>query len=936
MAASMADLGFNINSDPLRRATRELNGLSQGAGRAERSNRQLSAASTALKAALTGVIASIGVREIIQYADIWQNVANQLRQVTSGTAELEAIQVRLGNVANDTRASFESTANLYARLARSSTELGLSQSDLIGLTTTINQSFAVSGATAAETAASITQLSQGLAAGALRGEEFNSVSEQAPALMRAISDSLGMTIGELRAFAAEGGITAEIVVKALQQASEEIDRNFSKTIATFSQNIEVANNKVLEWVGTNSAISESVGTAGAAIVLLSDNIDNLVNVAGAGLIVFAARFASGMTSATAAVIANQAATIRAAQATVTATASEAAYLRVVQGSLVAEMASTASTTRKIALRQQLAANTVALIAVQNSYTAALSASTVAARVSTVAMTAARGAMAFLGGPVGVALIAAGSLYYFRDALFATDVAASDAEKEVRKMAESIGEMTVAKTAAQMQDLNEQMAENAIATATARAELDRLREKQNESPATLKGIPSSATIDVSKVEEELAVLEATGKAMTEVYDTLQDRRDQLADAAEESNKRQAQSASDAVQKIIDSLDDELFQLEEGDRAWLVRRLSLQGATGDQIKYALSVYDAIDAEEAAIKQAESLADMREQADPGMAEFNRYADQLDQIEAYNISAAEKERLREFQFSDHTARMIDIAAEGVSKRFEVEETYWQQWMESAERNLTNFDDLSKTVIDNFTSSFGDAFESVILDSENTEEALKGLARTMIRSVVNAIGQMIAQYAALQALKMLGIGAETSAVVASEATKSAASVAGTTVAASASIAATTATTTAQVAAAGTTAAAWLPAALVASIGSFGAAAVVGGAALVAAYALIGGSFEGGGYTGSGPRSGGLDGKGGFMAMMHPQETVVDHTKGQSTGGGSGTVININNAPPGTRTEERTDNKGRQVVDVFLADISTGGPMSKAMQGTYGLKRQGR
>jgi hypothetical protein len=97
-------------------------------------------------------------------------------------------------------------------------------------------------------------------------------------------------------------------------------------------------------------------------------------------------------------------------------------------------------------------------------------------------------------------------------------------------------------------------------------------------------------------------------------------------------------------------------------------------------------------------------------------------------------------------------------------------------------------------------------------------------------------------------------------------------------------------------------------------------------------SFDGGGFTGMGPRSGGMDGKGGFLAMMHPNETVTDHTKGQ----GQGVVVNINNAPQGTRAESRQGSDGQQVIEVFVADMNNGGPMSKTMQSTFGMRRQGR
>ncbi len=100
------------------------------------------------------------------------------------------------------------------------------------------------------------------------------------------------------------------------------------------------------------------------------------------------------------------------------------------------------------------------------------------------------------------------------------------------------------------------------------------------------------------------------------------------------------------------------------------------------------------------------------------------------------------------------------------------------------------------------------------------------------------------------------------------------------------------------------------------------------------GSFEGGGFTGSGSRTGGIDGRGGFPAILHPNETVLDHTQGQGIGGDV-TVI-INNAPPGTTARESTDENGNRFINIFLADMANGGPMSRSMQSTFGVRRKGR
>nr|WP_240979144.1 tape measure protein [Pseudomonas putida] len=174
-----------------------------------------------------------------------------------------------------------------------------------------------------------------------------------------------------------------------------------------------------------------------------------------------------------------------------------------------------------------------------------------------------------------------------------------------------------------------------------------------------------------------------------------------------------------------------------------------------------------------------------------------------------------------------------------------WQNYVDIA----TNYNEQARaateSILGDTTSSISSSIQGMVKGTESLGDAFGNLAGTMANSVLSALADIAAQWVVVQALKMAGITAETTATVAGEATKTAAKLSSDAVTTASSLAATATTTSAQVAAAGTTAAAWLPAALVASIGSFGAAAVVGGAALIAAYALIKG-FSGGGYTGPG------------------------------------------------------------------------------------------
>ena len=194
---------------------------------------------------------------------------------------------------------------------------------------------------------------------------------------------------------------------------------------------------------------------------------------------------------------------------------------------------------------------------------------------------------------------------------------------------------------------------------------------------------------------------------------------------------------------------------------------------------------------------------------------------------------------------------------------------------------------------------------ANNGEDAIRQLATSILNEGVGALVQMGVQYVKNQLISQ------------------------------AAIATTTATS---VAAGATTAAAWTPAAAAASIASFGGAAASGLAGMAAAIpAMIGMlSFDGGGFTGSGSRSGGMDGKGGFPAMLHPNETVIDHTKGQTTGGGGVTVNVIESSEKAGTQEKTTGADGSETVSVFVADIYGDGPMSQAIKSKFGLSGVGK
>ena len=528
-------------------------------GRASRQVDGLGAVSRSARVAVASLAGALGAREIVGYSDAWTSATNRVRTYTESAEQLTMVQSELVRTALETRSNFEATADLYATFARSNDELGLSQEKIIELTGTINKSFALSGVEAAAAAGAIRQLGQGLASGALRGDEFNSVAEQAPDIMRAIANSLGMATGDLREFAATGGITAEIIVDALTEAREEIDGNFSRSMATFSQDLENARTNIIRFVGESETITEATSALGSVIVGLSESLDTLVDVGVLAAGIFGARAISSMGSYAAATVQAQLASVSLSAATAQKAATELSWLRSVQASLSAQLASATSTTQMIALRRQLAANTAALTAANSSYTTSLAASTVAARAGTAALAGLRGAMAFVGGPVGVALLAAGSLYYFRDSLFDVRSEATETEKSVKALADRMQGLTRAQLEHERTNLSRQMRENAAEIADAREEYERLQEKQSQSSArSASGIGSVGVLaDMGKVGARIGQLTREGETLQSALSDVEREMERLGTTARKTQQQldaeEMGSLAESVRKIRDQVD-----------------------------------------------------------------------------------------------------------------------------------------------------------------------------------------------------------------------------------------------------------------------------------------------------------------------------------------------------------------------------------------------
>lgn len=273
-------------------------GVRRGAGVVRSELASVAAVGTRVRTILAGAFGlvgvTLGIQGIFGLVDAYTNLQNRIRTVTSGEQELATVSKEVLDIAVRTRSAFDSTTEVYARTALAAKELGRTQQELLQFTESLNQAVILSGAGAEEARNALIQLSQGIASGALRGDELRSVLEQLPTVADVIARHLGVTRGELRLMGAEGKISAEIILDAFKEAREELEERFGKTVPTLGQSFQVLRTELVRYVGGADSATGATAALGAVIQSLARNLDFLLPlVIGLGA-AFATRLALGV------------------------------------------------------------------------------------------------------------------------------------------------------------------------------------------------------------------------------------------------------------------------------------------------------------------------------------------------------------------------------------------------------------------------------------------------------------------------------------------------------------------------------------------------------------------------------------------------------------------------------------------------------------------
>lgn len=299
------------------------NGGRQSAAAARESERALSdltkGFASAGKAA-AAASAAFATGKIVQIADEWNSVNARLKQASSSADDFAASQRQLMEISQRTGTAFADNANLFSRAAASMREYGYSSDEVLKITEAVSTGLKLSGANTLEASSVITQFSQALAQGVLRGEEFNAVNDSGDRVIRALAAGMGVARKDLKSMADQGQLTIDKVVPALVGQLDNLQDEFKSLPQTVSGSLQKVTNSFMQWVGgIDQATGATAGLSGGldslaqtldaftssavsgALNDVADNMSTITTVAGALVGVGLARYLSGVvTSATSA------------------------------------------------------------------------------------------------------------------------------------------------------------------------------------------------------------------------------------------------------------------------------------------------------------------------------------------------------------------------------------------------------------------------------------------------------------------------------------------------------------------------------------------------------------------------------------------------------------------------------------------------------------
>ena len=234
-----------------------------------------------------------GLRMIGQMSDEMLKLNAQIKRTTTSESEFKQVQGQLIGIADNTRTGLSETVTLYQRSAQAMDDYGRSNQDAVRFTDLINKSMVIGGAGAQQQSAALYQLSQALESGKLAGDEFKSVAENSPIVLDMLSQSLGVTRGQLREMSKDGKLTTDVIVDSMLKQSDAIETQFKKMPLTLGGVMNQAKTKLMSFLDSTVVQSGALTALATALSGVVHHFGTLVGVAGTAAAAFGVQALAG-------------------------------------------------------------------------------------------------------------------------------------------------------------------------------------------------------------------------------------------------------------------------------------------------------------------------------------------------------------------------------------------------------------------------------------------------------------------------------------------------------------------------------------------------------------------------------------------------------------------------------------------------------------------
>ena len=222
------------------------------------------------------------LKKVIDISDEMSATMARLSNMTNNAQETTELYNDIYASAQRARGSVADMADVVARFGNNAKDAFSSNAEVLRFSEIVQKSMTIAGASTAEASASMLQLSQALGSGVLRGDELNSIFEQAPNLIQYIADYLNVPIGKIREMASQGELTADIVKNAIMSAGDDVDKRFSEMPMTFGQVFQqIQNTALMSFQPVLYRLNELANSDGFAVMVqrITDNLAQLATIA---------------------------------------------------------------------------------------------------------------------------------------------------------------------------------------------------------------------------------------------------------------------------------------------------------------------------------------------------------------------------------------------------------------------------------------------------------------------------------------------------------------------------------------------------------------------------------------------------------------------------------------------------------------------------------